>query len=475
MEQEKKVKIICTIGPATQEVNILVKLIEAGMDAARLNFSHGNYNLHRLWINNIRSASEIINKPIAVIQDLQGPKIRIGKVENSAVELIDGQTFIITTNELSVGNSSIVGTNYKDLIKEVKPGNTILLDDGYLVLLAEKVSDNEIITKVIKGGLLKDNKGIIIPGARSLAPAISKKDIEDLKFGLNNDIDIIAMSFVRSEKDIIELKAIIKAFNKSKPIIAKIERPEALERIDKIIDEADAIMIARGDLGLELPTEQVPLIQKDIIKKCNYFGKPVITATQMLESMIENPMPTRAEASDVANAVLDGSDCLMLSGETSIGRFPIDAVNYMKKIIITTEKVCQLKSEDFYNPPKVKSENIIDALAKASCVLAEQMEASGIVALTKSGDTAIHIAKYRPKLPIIALTSDLEVAKNMSIVWGIYSFVNDINQNEMNNFDFISDILLKCKILKKDDYVVLVAGLSDADFYNYNLLKVYQI
>lgn len=475
MEQEKKVKIICTIGPATQDINILVKLIEAGMNAARLNFSHGNYDLHRLWINNIRSASGIINKPIAIIQDLQGPKIRIGKVENGSVELIDGQTFIITTNELSIGNSNKVSTSYQNLIQEVQPGNTILLDDGYLVLLAEKIAGNEIVTKVIKGGLLKDNKGIIIPGAKSFAPAISTKDIDDLKFGLNNDVDIVAMSFVRSEKDIIELKAIMKAFNKSKPIIAKIERPEALERIDKIIDEADAIMIARGDLGLELPTEQVPLIQKEIIKKCNYFGKPVITATQMLESMIENPMPTRAEASDVANAVLDGSDCLMLSGETSIGRFPLDAVNYMKKIIVTTEKTFSSRSNDFYNPPKVKSENIIDALAKASCVLAEQMEASGIVALTKSGDTAIHIAKYRPKLPIIALTTSLEVATNMSIVWGVNSFVDETNQNEMNNFDFISEILLKCKIFKKGDYVVLVAGLSDVDFYSYNLLKVYQI
>jgi pyruvate kinase len=300
--------------------------MKVGMDAARLNFSHGNYELHKTWIYNIRQASKMANKHIAIIQDLQGPKIRIGKVENDAIELIDGQEFIITCSEINIGNSRVVGTSYKYLCKEVEPGKIILLDDGYLILQIEKIRGNDIYTKVIKGGKLKNNKGIIVPGTKSHAPAISDKDMEDLKFGLENNIDIVAFSFVRSQKDIVELKAIMKAYNKTKPVIAKIERPEAIDNIDDIIEEADAIMIARGDLGLELPIEQVPLIQKQIIKKCNYYGKPVITATQMLESMIENPMPTRAEASDIANAVLDGSDCLMLSGETSIGKFPIDAV-----------------------------------------------------------------------------------------------------------------------------------------------------
>jgi pyruvate kinase len=325
----RKTKIVCTIGPASSDINVLVKMIETGMDVARLNFSHGTHEQHKELIQTIRQASEISGKKIAILQDLQGPKIRTEQVENGCVILKDGDEFTITTENIGFGTSQIVSTSYKDLPSDLSKGAILLLDDGYLILKVNSIHGDKIKTTIIKGGELRNNKGIIAPGISFSAPSLSEKDLEDLKFGLSHDIDVVALSFVRSVRDILELKTTMKIFGRIVPIIAKIERPDAVLDIDNIIAEVDAIMVARGDLGLEMLPEQVPIIQKELIRKCNHFGKPVITATQMLESMIKNPRPTRAEASDVANAVIDGTDCVMLSGETSVGRYPIEAIEWV--------------------------------------------------------------------------------------------------------------------------------------------------
>lgn len=470
----RKTKILCTIGPATSGVENLEKLIISGMDAARINFSHGTHESHIELIRQIRKASENTKKPIFILQDLQGPKIRTGKLENDEVYLNDNAEFIISGNEIEFGNETIVGTTYPNLVKEVKPGYTLLLDDGYIILEIKDIKNNEIVTNVKKGGILKNNKGIIAPGIKSTAPTLSKKDLEDLKFGLQNGVDGIALSFVRSVRDILELKTAMKIFGRSVPIVAKIERPEGYEEINEIIAEADMIMVARGDLGLEMPAEEVPLLQKEIINRCNYHGKPVITATQMLESMINNPRPTRAEATDVANAVIDGTDVVMLSGETSIGKYPYDAVEYMSKIIYSVESkyLCKISNYD----KKVKeSKDHSDALGKASCSIANQIDASAIVAFTGSSFTAKNIAKYRPKIPIIGITNEDYVERILSFIWGVKSLCIKNTKNISEKFDVIRKTLLETDLLEKGDNIVFVSGLSSESSSGDNTIRIYQI
>lgn len=470
----RKTKIICTIGPASSSLEMLTKLINNGMDVARLNFSHGSHESHEELINNIRKASELSGKQVAILQDLQGPKIRIEKVENDAVEIFDGNELIITSENLEIGNAEMVSTSYQDLPKDLKQGNILLLDDGYLILKVERVAGERIYTRIIKGGILKSRKGIIAPGVSFSAPSLSDKDIEDLKFGLSHGIDVVALSFVRNVRDIIELKTTMRIFGRPVPIIAKIERPEALESINEILSECDAIMVARGDLGLELPPEEVPLIQKELIKKSNSFGKPVITATQMLESMVSNPRPTRAEASDIANAVLDGTDCVMLSAETGTGRYPLESVDYMNRIVKTTEdkfldKDKQLKSlieEDA---------DISDAIGKAACQLAEQINATAIVTLTNSTLTAKKIAKYRPKVPIIAITHDDHVHRRLNFVWGVTSVYVEQETDFVNNFDLLKPYLLNCSFIEPGSLIVFVSGLAEKSFGNDNMVKIFYV
>jgi pyruvate kinase len=467
----RKTKIICTIGPATESVENLVKLIEAGMDAARLNFSHGTKEKHVQTIENVRTASKMTGKPVAILQDLQGPKIRTGKVENGEVLLTDGDSFIITMDDMEFGNSSIVSTTYKELINEVKPGNTILLDDGYLILKVEKVTRVEVITRVVKGGFLRNNKGIIVPGATSSAPSLSDKDLEDLKLGLSSGVDAVALSFVRSERDVVELKTAMKIFGRSIPIVSKIERYEAFKSIDKIILESESIMVARGDLGLEMPPEQVPIIQKEIIKRCNFHGKPVIIATQMLESMIQNPRPTRAEASDIANAVIDGADCVMLSGETSVGKYPFDAVGYMNSIIRVIEEKYPPKLN-----PKDERRSIWDALGRASCVIAEQINATAIVPITSSGSTAKNIAKYRPNVPIIVLTDSDHIQRRMAaFVWGTAAYQVDFDTKSENVFERLCEFIKSQKIAEPGDKIVFVTGLSAKRVVTEDMIRVMQV
>lgn len=470
----RKTKIVCTIGPATDKVEILVKLIQKGMDIARLNFSHGNHESHAELIKNIRKASEIAEKEIAILQDLQGPKIRIENVENGSVIINDDEEFIITTDTIENGNSKIVSTSYENLPKEVKPGNILLLDDGYLILQVTKILNHEVHTNILKGGVLKSRKGIIAPGVSFSAPSMSEKDLEDLKFGLANNVDVVALSFVRNVRDIIELKTAMRIFGRPVPIIAKIERPDALQTIDEIISEVDAIMVARGDLGLELLPEDVPLIQKDLIKRANYYGKPVITATQMLESMINNPRPTRAEASDVANAVLDGTDCVMLSGETGTGRYPLEAIDYMFRIIKNTEEKNPNNGKAKL-PLLFEEKDISDAIGKAACNLAEQINASAIITLTNSTLTAKKIAKYRPKVPIIAVTHNMHVFRRLNFIWGVTPlFINEENDFAAN-FDLLRPHLLKCNFIKEGSLVVFVSGLNEQSFGNDNIVKLFYV
>lgn len=468
-----KTKIICTIGPSSEKVETIQKLIEKGMDVARLNFSHNSHETHKQLIENLRSASKSYGKEIAIFQDLQGPKIRIGMVENDAVYLKNAEKFVITTNEIKVGNSKIVSTNHKNLPKEATVGANILIDDGYIILDITDVTETDVITKVRKGGILKSKKGIVIPRSKTIAPAITQKDIEDLKFGIENGIDLVALSFVRSAKDIVELRGMMKMLGKVLPIIAKIERTEALENIDEIIQESDAIMVARGDLGLEVEAEKVPIIQKEIVKKCRYFGKPAIIATQILESMISNPRPTRAEASDVANAVFDGADALMLSGETSIGQYPIEAVDYMNKIIHEAERQ-DFPINHFKKNIVLQSTEVFDAIANASALLAEQIKAKGIIALTKNGFTAINLAKYRPKIPIYAFTDNIETVRKLCIVWGVYSFYFPYSEF-VSNVTYIVDFIQQNKIGKsKDKFVLASCSPVNAPTSN-NFIRILEI
>jgi len=470
----RKTKIICTIGPASSSESVLVKMLESGMDVARLNFSHGKHEQHLSLIQSIRNASKHTGKKIAILQDLQGPKIRTELVENDGVMLNDGDDFTITTNKIDLGNSGTVSTSYKELPSDLKKGNTLLLDDGYIILRVKEIIENNIITTVIKGGELKNNKGIIAPGVTFSAPSLSEKDLDDLRFGLQNDIDVVALSFVRSVRDILELKTTMKIFGRIVPIVAKIERPEAVKDIDSILSEVDAIMVARGDLGLEMLPEQVPIIQKELISKCNKAGKPVITATQMLESMIKNPRPSRAEASDVANAVLDGTDCVMLSGETSVGNYPVESIEYMSKIITSVENNYFTK-EHGYSIYHAETNTISDSLGKAACIIADEINASAIVLFTSSTTTAKNVAKYRPRVPIIGLTDDETIHRRLNFVWGVKSIL--IPQIHEPTFapESCYDELLQLDFINYEDDIVFVAGLSRGKLKEQNLIKVFKL
>lgn len=469
-----KTKIVCTLGPVTSSVEKIIELSNAGMNVARINFSHGSYDSHKEIINNIRSAEKENGKSISILGDLQGPKIRIDKFEGGQCELLKGQSFCITTEKIGLGNKDIVSTNFQGLVEDAKGGKEILLDDGYIILDIVSIDGNKINTKVRKGGILKDKKGIIIPDSSSSAPSITEKDLQDLKFAIENDVDAIAMSFVRTASDIIELRGAMKIYGKKLPIVAKIERKEAVNNLTSIIKEVDIIMVARGDLGLEMPAELVPLTQKEIIERCNFYGKPVIVATQMLESMIKNPRPTRAEASDVANAVLDGADCLMLSGETSVGDYPIDTVEYMEKIIRSVEgKYCTI--DYVANSPKEKLQDWSDALANSSCVLARQVGASAIISITGTGYTASNIAKYRPCIPIIAITDSESTQRFLNFTWGVESVGVPKIDNRLDIYQNIGNILSDQVYIQKGDNVVFVAGLSSDSIIPQNIIKIYKI
>lgn len=455
MNNGKKTKIVCTIGPATETVEKLTDLVEAGMNVMRLNFSHGNFEEHQGRVDNLRKVMAKTGKTVAIMQDLGGPKIRIGDFENGLVTLKEGQTFTLTTEQV-VGNDKKVFVNYPLLPKEVKVGGFILLHDGKKKLQITEIKGKEVITKVLVGGEIKSKRGVNLPGAYLSISSITEKDRKDLEFGLKNNVDFFALSFVRRPSDITELRTILDKAKSKAGIIAKIETPEALENIDEIINLSDAIMVARGDLAIEIPAEEVPLAQKALIQKCNALGKPVITATQMLESMIKSPVPTRAEVSDVANAIIDGTDAIMLSEETTLGDFPIESVKMMTRIALRVEK-------DVYTTEHIAQyenlHDITDIVSRAAVVACHDIKAKFIVALTESGHTARMVARYRPAENVIALTSNESSAKKLALTFGCYPVL-------ITKFTTINQIMaivrktsLKYKIGAKNDKVVIAAGM----------------
>ncbi len=472
-----KTKIVCTLGPATGSEEQLSALIEAGMDVARLNFSHGTHEDHLRILHNLNAAMQRGGKEIAVLQDLQGPKIRIGELQKGTVQLVAGRQVTITAERVP-GTADRLSTSYRDLPQDVRPGEVILLDDGRLRLRVTEVRGNDVVCNVMIGGVLSSHKGMNLPGTAMTLPSLTEKDLDDLAFGIAHEVDYVALSFVRTGDDLRALRNAIAGLmpkGASLPIIAKIEKPQAVANIDEIIALADGIMVARGDLGVELPPEEVPVLQKMIIKKCNAVGKPAIIATQMLESMMNNPSPTRAEASDVANAVVDGADAVMLSGETSIGKYPVDAVGMMERIIqrVETEHLAPSHAAEGMS---AVVEGRVDALGRAACVLAEQMNAAAIVVVTRSGETARVISRYRPRTPVVAVTDSTRVLRRLGLVWGVRGLIAEgLNDSSDAALHRIQHELLTSGLVQAGAFVVLLGGQPFLARGSSNFIKVTRI
>lgn len=443
-----------------------------GMNVARVNFSHGTHQDHAKVIKHIRKAAKKYKYSVPVLMDLQGPKIRVGQMKDGAQELKTGSSIKITAEDVE-GTSKVVPIDYKGLIREAEEGNTILLDDGLLEFKVTAQLPDSLEAKVVVGGTLKSRKGVNLPNVKISVPSLTEKDIKDLAFGIKQGVDIIALSFVRTAKDVRDIISRVRAAGSQASIIAKIEKPEALDVIDEIIEEADGIMVARGDLGIEIPTEQVPVVQKMIIEKCRSAGKPVITATQMLDSMITNPRPTRAESSDVANAVLDGTDAVMLSGETAAGAFPMEAVNVMDRICRSIEdNRPQLYNSLGYRKPEWKEKQVIESLAFSCVTISDNVEASAISTITHSGNTARRIAKFRPKVPIVAFTENKKVRRQLNLVWGVYSVRLDELFDTDKSVKMMEDYLKDNGMVKKGDRVIVATGMPIAKRGRTNMIKV---
>jgi pyruvate kinase len=457
----RRTKIVCTLGPASSDRETIGLLVEAGMDVARLNFSHGTHDGHAAVIALVRSVSAELGRMVAILQDLQGPKIRVGAMQNDAVLLHKGAQVILTADDVEDSDGSRIHVSYPDMAQEVGPGGRVLLDDGLLELVVREVRGEEVYTEVIVGGALRSNKGVHLPLLRNSRPSLTAKDIADLEFGLAHDVDIVALSFVRSEVDVAELVGRIRASGKSVQVIAKIEKPEAVDRVDEILAEADGLMVARGDLGIEMPLERVPTAQKRIIRRCMRVGKPVITATQMLESMMDNPRPTRAETSDVANAVLDGSDAVMLSGETAAGKYPVRTVEIMSQIIVEAEKQYALRTDlvDHAIRARTQESVITDSVSYTAYELAEHVGAAAICCLTASGATARSIARHRPRCPVYAFTDAEHVVRQLAIVWGTKGFAIPFQYDTDHGIVSVKELLLKNKLVAVGERVVITAGL----------------
>ena len=447
------------------------------MDVARMNFSHGTQDEHLAALHNLREAASRTGTTVALLQDLQGPKIRIGALRVPSVELKQGSLFTITTDSVP-GDGNSVSTDFPGLPGDVRSGELILLDDGKIRLRVTGVEGHNVHCEVVVGGILTSHKGINLPGVPVSTPSVTPKDLQDLAWGVANSVDYIALSFVRSADDLRRLRLEIKKLTGDAgaiPVLAKIEKPQAVKNLDAIIAEADGIMIARGDLGVELPPEDVPVLQKRIARKCNAAGKPVIVATQMLESMIQSPVPTRAEASDVANAVVDGGDALMLSGETSVGRYPVEAVQMMERIILKVESEHTARTR---LPDRAHGivENRHDALGRAACVLAEQMKASAIVTVTNSGQTARVLSRYRPECPVVAITDSERTLRQLSIVWGIRGMlVDNLGGDSDRALQAVQERLVSSGVVRHGEYVVLLAGQPFFARGSTNMIKVERI
>lgn len=457
VEHIAKTKILATIGPATSSVEQIKNLIYAGIDGIRLNFSHGDYKFFEEIYNNLYFACVDEKTPLAVLIDLQGPKIRMGDLAETSIQLNENDTIEITTEKI-LGTKNKISTTYQYLPRDAEIGNLILIDDGLIRLTIVDKTENSVICNVVNGGILKPRKGMNLPGMKLSTPSITEKDYENLEFALKHRVDFIALSFVRSAEDVIELKNWLLMKGKEIPVIAKIEKREAVEQIDDILKIADGIMIARGDLGVELPPQEVPILQKSIIKKCNAAGKMVITATQMLESMINSPIPTRAEASDVANAVWDGTDVVMLSGETSVGKFPVRTVQIMNDILKNAEENFFIRKDIDFLTPESLQERLFDSVGRAVVAISQQINAQAIVVFTEKGRTARLISKYRPKAKIIAVSNNFNTMNNLSLHWGVVPVFSEKIDKEHIAIEEAKNTILKSGLAKTGDLLIFTAG-----------------
>ena len=468
IDLKRRTKIVATIGPATQSEEIITDLIKAGVTTFRLNFSHGDHKDHQERIKTIRKVSEKLDLDIGILQDLQGPKIRLGRFKDGPVKVKKGDKFSLTSNEVEC-TKNIANVTYNKLAQEVTSGKRILLDDGKIEMIVEKVDigNNLLECKVTVGGVLSNNKGVNFPDVQLSVKALTDKDIEDLEFGLTAGVDWIALSFVRNPSDINEIKNLINKNGHSIPVVAKIEKFEAIDQIDSILPLCDGVMVARGDLGVEMPAEEVPLLQKELIRKANTLGIPIITATQMLDSMASNPRPTRAEVSDVANAILDGTDAVMLSNETAVGDYPVEAVETMATIARRIERDYPLKAIESHLPSTIPN-----AISAAVSNIARQLDAGAIIPLTKSGSTARNVSKFRPPTPILATTTERSVARRLQLVWGVTPLLVKNDDRTAKTFSIAMQIAQELGILKQGDLVVQTAGTLTGISGSTDLIKV---
>lgn len=471
---EKNTKIVCTIGPASESVDTLVQLIESGMNVARLNFSHGDHDEHLARINNIREASEKTGRRVAILLDTKGPEIRTNNMkDHKPVTLVKGSEVRVSMTEVE-GDETKFSITYTELINDVEKGSHILIDDGLIDLLVTDIdtANNEIVTEVQNTGVIKDKKGVNVPGVSVQLPGITEKDANDIRFGLENDIDYIAASFVRKPGDVLEIREILEETgNESVQIIPKIENQEGVDNLDDILSVSDGLMVARGDLGVEIPAELVPVVQKEMIRKCNLAGKPVITATQMLDSMQSNPRPTRAEASDVANAIFDGTDAIMLSGETAAGDYPVEAVQTMNRIALVTEGREEAKTDISSLKPSTEGD-MAEAISQSVAYTARSLSVSTIVAATESGHTAKMISKYRPSAKIIALTFSESQARKLVLAWGVEPFVVEKPASTDEMMSLAGTVAKESGYAHDGDTIIISAGVPVGEKGTTNLMKI---
>ena len=466
----RKTKIICTLGPAVDNEDMIRALIRTGMNAARFNFSHGSHEEHLNRLNLLKSVRDSMGRPVAAILDTKGPEIRIRSFETKSISLEAGDSFTLTTREVQ-GNGSLVSVTYPELHKEVSVGQEILIDDGLVALKVEEINGQDIRCTVENGGTLSANKSINIPGVHIHLPALTEKDVSDIRFGVENDFDFIAASFVRRAADVQAVREVLDRFGGQEVrIIAKIENQEGVDNIDEILEAADGIMVARGDLGVEIPAAKVPILQKQIIRKGLQAGKPVITATQMLDSMMRNPRPTRAEVSDVANAVFDGTSCVMLSGETAGGKYPLEALTAMVNIVEEAEQSIHYWRQ-FEKRRVIPASNINDAITHTCCLTAKDLEAKAILAATNSGRTARMICRFRPACPVAALTMHEKVRRQLAICWGVIPFLTGEVTSTDRIFSLSAEVALKERLVQNGDTVVITAGVPLGKSGSTNLIK----
>lgn len=470
----RKTKIVCTLGPATDDKNILRQLMDEGMDVARFNFSHGTHEEHKARMDMVREVREEADKPVAILLDTKGPEIRVKSFAGGKQELKEGSEFILTTRDVE-GTDKEVSITYTDLYKDVRKGTRILVDDGLIEMKVKRIEIEDIVCEVVNGGIVSNNKGINVPEVHLSMPYLSEKDKQDILFGIEQKVDFVAASFVRTGEDVRRMRAVLDVNGGEHiKLISKIENMQGVENIDDIISVSDAIMVARGDMGVEIPGEEVPVIQKKIIKKVYEAGKQVITATQMLDSMMKNPRPTRAETTDVANAIYDGTSAIMLSGETAAGKYPVESVKTMARIANRTEQDIDYRKR-FFHHERQANPDVTDAICHATCTTAHDLGAGAIITVTKSGRSARMISRYRPECDIVGCTTDPCVCRQLSLSWGVWPVLIEEERDVFDLFESAVDASKDLGVLKEGDLAVITSGVPIGKSGTTNMIKVHQV